>query len=254
MAKKRVSALSLNLRRTPEIRQNNVVASLPLATEVEADDTATGRFTEVEAVLVGSSLKGFVSSRFLRPPESAMKEKLLSEAVAQWFRFKQGKGKEHIAPFAGFVGEMWDSIGLDFDGRDTEVPWSAAFISFIVRRAGYAGFKFSAAHATYIVDGIEKRNANAAAAPFWGFKLSERRPQLGDMVCQWRKRRTTFANAVPTQRFPSHCDVVVEVKPKSIKTIGGNVSQSVSTKTFSLNANGFLKNKDRLFAVLANNR
>jgi hypothetical protein len=122
-----------------------------------------------------------------------------------------------------------------------------------VRNAGYQGFRFAAAHSRYIHDAIIKRQQDDVGAPFWGFRLSEHRPKLGDMVCQWRMVPRTFAEAARKDSFKSHCDVVVELRDTFVRAIGGNVGQSVAMKTFSLNDRGFLKNTNRVFAILRNN-
>jgi hypothetical protein len=142
---------------------------------------------------------------------------------------------------------------MDLDGKDKDVPWSAAFISFVVRNAGYQGFRFAAAHSRYIHDAIVKRQQGVAEAPFWGFRLSEHRPTLGDLVCQWRIDRRTFDDAAERDDFRSHCDVVVELKDTFVRAIGGNVRNSVAMKTYSLNLNGFLKNTGKVIAILRNN-
>ncbi len=148
---------------------------------------------------------------------------------------------------------MWQALGMDLDGKDRDQPWSAAFISFVVRNAGYQGFRFAAAHARYIHNAIVNQQQGAVAAPFWGFRLTEHRPKLGDLVCQWREIPRTFAEAAEKDSFKSHCDVVVELNDTFVRAIGGNVKQSVAMKTFSLNAGGFLKNANRVFAILRNN-
>jgi hypothetical protein len=48
--------------------------------------------------------------------------------------------------------------------------------------------------------------------------------------------------------------VVVEVGANTITTIGGNVSHSVSEKTFALKSDGTLKAENKLFAIMRNNR
>jgi hypothetical protein len=160
---------------------------------------------------------------------------------------------ENEDPFFLFIGEMWQALGADFDGKDRDVPWSAAFISFVVRNAGYQGFRFAAAHSRYIHDAIVKRRQGVAEAPFWGFRLSEHRPELGDLVCQWRIVSQTFDGAAIEESFKSHCDVVVELKDTFVRAIGGNVKESVFMKTYSLDSDGFLKNSKNVFAILRNN-
>lgn len=248
-----VDATSLNMRSGPEVMTGNIVASLPLAHRltVSGPINAAG-FQAATTVLGGQNLAGFVSAKHLREPASDAKERLMAEAVAQWLRFERGAGKENVGPFVGFVGEMWQSIGLVLNGRDRDQPWSAAFISFVVRRAGYTGFKFAAAHARYIHDSIVRRQAGQAS-PFWGFSLNEHKPQLGDLVCRWRLVRRTFDDAVARDDFKSHCDIVVQVKPDRVNTIGGNVGDSVSTTSYALDSRGFLSGADNVFAVLRNN-
>jgi hypothetical protein len=254
MAKMRVKTDGLNLRQTPKIQPGNIIRSLPLAQEVEVLTAPSGqKFVEVETQLDGSRLQGFVHSDFLRPPVSSRKEALLEEAVRQWIRFNRGDGKETASPFFRFVGEFWQELGLDLDGRDADQPWSAAFISFVARQAGYADFKFSAAHARYILDARKKRQDNATSAPFWLFRLGEHKPQLGDLVCLRRQAGITFDH-LPAEGFKSHCDLLVEVREKTVRALGGNVHNSVSLSTFSLTSDGFVKQEGRLFALMRNNR
>lgn len=208
---------------------------------------------EVTAKVNGASRQGFVAARLLRDPVSAPKERLMAAAVAEWVRFDKGAGKEHVDPYFKHVGEMWRAIGNNLDGRDRGVPWSAAFISWTVRQAGadYHGFRFAAAHARYIHDSIVKREAGTAS-PFWGFRLHQHKAELGDLVCQWRDSPTTYDDARTEDSFFSHCDVIVDVAPGSVRALGGNVGHSVGFKTYAINEAGFLKAENEVFAVLQN--
>lgn len=254
MPKMRVKTDGLNLRRTPRVEPNNIILSLPLSHEVEVVNAPPGQtFCEVRTSLNGSSHSGFVHAGFLREPLSRLKESLLNEAIKEWIRFKRGAGKEMNAPFFRFVGEYWQSIGHSLDGRDRDQPWSAAYISFVVRNANYTGFKFSPSHARYILDAMEKRQNNRTTAPFWLFRLNEHKPQLGDLVCLRRQNGVTFDN-LPPGGFKSHCDIVVEIRDQTIRALGGNVNESVSLSTFSLTSAGFLKEQGRLFAIMRNNK
>lgn len=249
----RVNTDNLNLRSSPEVIDGNVIATLPLCQEVSLiSSPANERFWEVETVVNGVTLRGFVSKRFLRAPLSSAREKLLKEAVNEWIFFERGQGKETEDPFFRRVGDYWQALNIDLDGTDTGVPWSAAFMSFIVRRAGYTGFKFSDSHDKYIVDAKKKRLAGTTNAPFWLFRLTEHKPKLGDIVCMWRLVPRTYDD-LPDD-FASHTDVVVEVTGDVIKTLGGNVSDSVNRKTFNLRNDGFLKAEQQLFAIMRNNR
>ena len=244
---------ALNLRSEPFQRPPNVIDKLPVGHEVNVvGDAREGTWNEVETTLDDRSLTGFVSARFLRLPGSSPSDALLRESGKESRRFQFGEGREEIDPFAGFVGEMWTALGLGFDGRD-DIPWSAAFISFVVRNAAYQGFAFSSSHSRYIHDAIVKRLSNDASSPFWGFRLNEHRPEIGDLTCQWRENEKTFDEAAEQEFFKSHCNVVVEVRPNTVRTIGGNLSNSVSLRSFHLDQNGFLEPERRLFAIMRNN-
>lgn len=255
MATKHVQSDALNLRSAPVVADGNIRATLDKGHAVNtiAAVDAAG-WVNVDTTVNGALKRGFVKAHLLRDPATAAKERLMAGAVAEWVRFDRGRGLEHVAPFHTFVGEMWRAIGMDLDGRDRDVPWSAAFISFITRRAGadYAGFKFAAAHARYIHDAITKREAGVAA-PFWGFRLNEHKVGLGDLVCQWRETEQTYDGARASDSFFSHCDVVVEVAQGSVRGLGGNNAQTVGFKTYAINADGFLKRENNVFAVLRNN-
>jgi hypothetical protein len=250
----KVKTDSLNLRRSPEIKDGNIIASLPLAQAVEVvDGNPANRFWEVTTIVNGSTLKGFVSAAFLRQPVSAAKEALISAAVKEWLRFDRGDKLEFEEPQYKYVGEYWSKIGLSLDGKDRDQPWSAAFISFVARAAGYNDFKFAPAHSTYVYDAVNKRKSNVNSAPFWGFKITEHKPQLGDLVCRWRENPITSIDSLPSGGFKSHCDIVVEIRDSEVRTLGGNVNQSVSITAYPLNSSGFLRPASNVYGVLRNN-
>lgn len=246
----------LNIRSEPKIADYTLITSLPLAHPVEVIEPGIeGAWSRVRALFRGQEIEGYVAERYLRDPLPPSKESLIAAAVRQWLRFHRGAGKETQSPYCSYVREMWQALGMDHDGRDTSVYWSAAFISFIVRNAGaaYDGFKFSARHSKYVHDAIVKKERNQAA-PFWGHRLDEYAPRLGDLIAQWRHNSRTYDEAKTQDNFPSHVDVVVRLTDSYAETIGGNVSNSVSMKeeVFPLDDNGFLKPVARAFAVLEN--
>jgi hypothetical protein len=251
----KVKTETLNLRKTAEIKDGNILAALPLAQSVEViTSNPTDRFWQVKTVLNGASLQGFVSAAFLRPLVSPPKEALISAAVTEWLRFDRGNKLEFEDPYFKYVGEYWSKIGLNLDGKNRDQPWSAAFISFATRTAGYTEFKFAPAHSTYVHDAVDKRKANVTTAPFWGFEVSEHKPQLGDLVCRSRDGVTIASMAsIPKGGFISHCDIVVEIRDSAVRTLGGNVNQSVSITAYSLDNNGFLKKANDVYGILKNN-
>lgn len=245
----------LNLRSKPTTNSSVLGQLLYGEPMIEHQSSDKPGWSKVKAKVKEGGLKeGFVSSIFLRDSVSEAKEKLMYNTMNEWKRFDYGKGEEHKDPYYKYVGEMWKSIGSTWDGQDRDVPWSAAFISYVVKNAGsaYSSFRFASAHARYIHDSIKKRNAGTSS-PFWGYRLSEKKPQLGDMVCAWRETKVDYDYASKHNAFKSHCDIIIEVKSGNVKAIGGNVSDSVNIKSFSLDSNGYLKDSNKVFALLKNN-
>ena len=253
-----VDAEALNFRSKPEVSPGTRRGVLHLCQPVEVlGDAGSPGWARLKAKIDGAEQEGFVSARFLRAPVTDAREALIAEAIREWLRFEKGLGREMEDPFAGFVGDMWQAIGFDLDGRDRDVPWSAAAISFMVRNAGkdfakYRGFRFAAAHARYVHDSIVKRETGDEAAPFWGFRLHERRPELGDMVCRWRETPRDFDDARASDSFKSHCDIIVRISPDEVFAIGGNVGHSVSITRYDKTASGFLADSNGVFAHLVN--
>ena len=134
-------------------------------------------------------------------------------------------------------------------------PWSAVFVSFVMRTAGAGpAFKYSAAHQSYIAAGRRNRLEGVASNPFWAYRATEVAPQVGDLICASRADSgATYDNIGDSQSRATHCDIVTEVRPGSLRVIGGNVNQNVDAKTIRTLPDGRLEldgNQARFFAVL----
>ena len=253
-----VDVEALNLRSAPEVTSDTWLGMLHLGQRVEVLGGA-GREGWVRIAVESGQPQpeGVVSQRFLRQPVADAREVLIAQAIHEWLRFEKGLGREFNDPFAGFVGEMWQRIGMDLDGRDRDVPWSAAAISFMVRNAGetvprYRRFRFAAAHARYIHDSISRRRAGDTDTPFWGHRLHELRPQLGDMVGRWRETERDYDDAIVSEHFKSHCDIIVRITTEQVFAIGGNVGHSVSITGYDKTEAGFLADRGNVFVHLVN--
>lgn len=253
-----VDVEGLNLRSSPQRLTHNRLAILHLGQPLESLGPAEAEgWSQVSAEIEGQHVEGFVASSFLRDPVSAAREALIGAGIHEWLRFEKGLGHETVAPFYRFVGEMWQAIGVNLDGRDADQPWSAAAMSFLVRQAAaqfprYRRFRFAAAHARFIHDSIARRLANDHETPFWGFRLHERRPQLGDLVCRWRELPVDFERALQRDDYKSHTDVIVQVGPDTVLALGGNVSNSIALTRYDKTGAGFLAGTNNVFALLAN--
>jgi hypothetical protein len=147
----------------------------------------------------------------------------------------------------------WRSAALD-------TPWSAAFVSYVLKQAGVSAnaFAFSNAHRAYIYDAFAADRAEAKdetvdhlyrACPVLATRL-----RAGDLVCDHRE--TAFADvSEPAMRErilaeladpagtrsvrKTHCEIVAYVDRRARKayTIGGNVLEGVSVRTLPLRRN-----------------
>ncbi|NMG76236.1 DUF2272 domain-containing protein [Aromatoleum diolicum] len=263
MSVKFVDFEALNLRSKAVLAPATRIGILHLGQQVEElEPDIQGDWVKIKAEVDGVQAEGVVKSvidgkRSLRDPASASREALVGEAIKEWLRFEKGQGLEHHAPFFDFVGEMWRAIGLDLDGKDRDTPWSAAAISFMVRNAAerfpkYAKFKFAASHSRYMHASIVKRNAGDMDVPFWGFRLHEKRPEIGDIVGRWRETPRDFDDAETSDSFKSHTDIIVSVDSDSVLAIGGNVRQSVSISRYDKTGAGFLAATNGVFMHMVN--
>jgi lysozyme family protein len=153
------------------------------------------------------------------------------------------------------IGTYWRGVGdPNSDGR-TDKPWSAAFISFVVKGCGAASkFRESAQHSVYISQAIRDFNDKADVA-YWCQRLTDHKPKAGDIIC-WAREAGVDYDHQKNGDYSGHSDVVVEVRDKEIDVIGGNVGNSVTKRTFALDANGLVKGGtfqgELLFAIMEN--
>lgn len=164
--------------------------------------------------------------------------------------------KENEEGYYQRVGKYWsDGVGNhELTGKNTDVPWSAAFISYVMRKAGMGSrFAYSPVHSTYIRKAIKARRDQDGKAPFWGYRTSEYAPRVGDMIANSRQDGVDYDRQ--PDRYKSHCNIVVAVRSGEIDVIGGNLFDSVRMYTLATDSKGLLKTKDKprfAFCILAN--
>ena len=142
--------------------------------------------------------------------------------------------KEGDDPLKSRIQNMyWPAGNKPSTTSTTEVPWSAAFISFC---ADGSGLNNSSAHQTYMKAAKNNRDsangdANAlnriARNKYVAFLPSEKEPSVGDIVCKPRDSGDGFDNIGPT----NHCDIYVG----NNDCIGGNLSDTVGKNRYSAN-------------------
>lgn len=260
MADMIVDVESLNFRSAPENAPDTLRGQVFLGQRLaEVEDSGVDGWVSCRGEVDGREEAGFVKREFLRKPLSRSREALAASVHREWVRFRRGTGLEHVAPFAGFVGEMWQKVGLNLDGTDRDQPWSAAAVSFMVRNAGrkYGKFRFAASHSRYIHHAIRAREAEDRSVPFWGFRLNEAKPRVGDIIC---KDNPDFAPAVnydvarELDSYRSHCDIIMKIDSgrQRVLAIGGNVSHSVNIAIYDLAPGDLLAGTNHVFALLRN--
>lgn len=133
-------------------------------------------------------------------------------------------------------------------GFVVDVPWSAAFISWLMRRAAVPGFSGSASHADYVRSALR----NPEAGPYRAMSPTSTRPRVGDLLCYVRSPSRIFGwDGLALELnsggggLPMHCDAVVAVNPGGdglAYLVGGNVLDGVTMRLLRLDRNGMLGN------------
>jgi hypothetical protein len=138
-----------------------------------------------------------------------------------------------------------------------DTPWSAAFISYVIRQSGVAdkAFRFANAHRVYIYDAFATSAAeltNGAGGQLYrACPITTTRPRVGDLICN--QREPAFANAsdeAVRERIRAelgggtearsirrtHCEVVayIDAPARKMYVIGGNVLQAVTATKLNL--------------------
>lgn len=183
---------------------------------------------------------------------SSFKKRIIDNSIREWEKW--GKPMRDVSGnfdkgsrecdniYRDRVGEYWrKGANKNLDGC-SDVPWSSAFISFIMKKSG-AGkdFVYTSGHNKYIRTFVQNRKTNNKS-PFKAYRLNEKPVALGDLVCYSRESGVDY----DTERsYKSHCDIVVDVdkRKKKIEVIGGNVSDGVTKRVLTINKEGYLNDR-----------
>jgi len=186
-------------------------------------------------------------------PGSNLKQQLIRAVLYEHFRWNTPVSyRENDSLMLDIMKAYWANLGQQVTSRQLQDslweemhPWSAAFISWVMRRAG-AGDYFSYApnHATYIV--AARNNVGEENAVFKAYDVKDSNaawPQPGDLLCKNRDGKTYTLNTI-SKNCISHCDVVIESDSihRTVTTIGGNVNNRVAKRIVFLDEKGFVDN------------
>lgn len=197
-------------------------------------------------------------------------EKAVHEALAEWDYFGRNTQNqngqtthsghtEQQDPYYLRIRDYWNIVGESYTGRDTDQYWSAVFISYVMSAAGAGSkFKYNAQHSRFIYRAILDRQDGNSNCAYWAFRLDERRPAIGDIVCWYRGDDLSDVDYEHQLNgdYPGHTDIIVAVDHDSVDVIGGNVSNSVTRRKLPLDNGGHLvplqRGGEKLFAFMAN--
>lgn len=199
-------------------------------------------------------------------PAAQLCDAIARTAENEFNRWRPGGGAplQETDPAASPILQAYyrDGVGVTVSASDLQSaafqgthPWSAVFVSWIMRTAGAGNaFAYSRAHQTYIRAARRNRLTANLANPFWAFPVTDVVPQVGDLVCASRANSgATYENIGDPQFRATHCDVVTAVNPGELRTIGGNVNQAVRAKRVRIAADGRLAldgNQSLFFALV----
>ncbi|CAM4161581.1 DUF2272 domain-containing protein [Stenotrophomonas lactitubi] len=128
-------------------------------------------------------------------------------------------------------------------------PWSAAFISWVMVRAGVPGFNSSPRHIDYIRAAYQ---AGPSGVPYRLVDPATAKPAPGDLLCFLRDRSSTLSYSGLVQalgngsvgHWKSHCEVVVAANlggDQTLYLVGGNVMNTVAMRLLQLDRTGMIK-------------
>ena len=190
-------------------------------------------------------------------PGATLRQNIVKVAQAELARWNFGQIDESDPKMRPVLEAYWRATPTGVPTSSnwwSNVAWSAAFISWVMKTAGAgSNFRYSSAHTDYVGEAKRNRLANNSN-PFKAYRLTEVAPRPGDLVCVERQDANgnwsgvTYDNVDQGFRA-SHCDVVVKVQPGQLITVGGNVSNSVSDTSVSINSVGRVI-QSRYYAVV----
>lgn len=195
---------------------------------------------------------------------SPLKQTILSLAQREWEFFgrqtvffdgelesipRVGRWEDDEEAYAVRVNWYWRAVDKPrYTGNDCKQPWSAAFVSWVMREAGIPADRFpsSDSHWGYLTQ-LMAAAGNDPDVAFLPHGITEYRPRPGDLICA--TRGSSDAPPPPGQtpwlvlleHRKLHCDIVVEREGDALASIGGNVRNSVSKTIQKLDKDGYVR-------------
>lgn len=175
-----------------------------------------------------------------------LRDRIQLVAHGELLFWRGGKRQERDPVVSARLRQYWLSVGVDRPERDmqstefqSEYPWSAAFVSWVMMRAGAGDkFEYAAAHWRYTA-AAKKNREEKLDSPFYAYRPKEKKLEPASVVVKRRSTSTaTYENV--QLGHPTHGDIVVGFDGDEVLTIGGNVSNSVRITKFAIDASKYI--------------
>src|SRR3989338_8962230 len=163
-------------------------------------------------------------------------------ALQEEERWRTGRWTESSQEGLYYItNRYWPATGYS-RRYSSSFAWSAAFISYVIKNAGYTEFPGATYHLTYF-DNV-KKNEYPICQTYPKSQINQ--IKVGDIICQCRDTSCPLDyNNLPTTG-PSHCDIVVGKNTDgSLQVIGGNLDNKV------LKQNNYNKNNPNIFGFIS---
>lgn len=251
----RIDSSEANLRATPSTAQAPL-ARLPVGHLVVALAEAEGNWRRCRTEIDDSILEGFINVSLLRSEITPEVDRLVELAGAEYKRFLFGTRHETHPQSMNRIKEYW--LSFSTSAQPVSEPWSAAFISFIVKNTHLGkSFTFSGRHTDYLSDSKRAKLTSDSSRAYWAVRLNERRLEVGDLVAAFRTGGDCGSTVRTYDSLPgdfcSHSDIVVAIRRGEAITIGGNVGNTVKVKKVPLTATGHTAEGSKRIAIMARN-
>lgn len=189
---------------------------------------------------------------------NTLRDRIVQIALQERKRWRDGALKEWDVAARSILVDYWlTGVGMPASDAarfaDNLYAWSAAFICWVLRKAGAGNnFAYSSYHSTYIAAAYKNAQQQSANA-FKAYSTEQTAPRLGDLICTTYSsngvRPPAELSQVRANTGGYHCDIVVLSALGKLTVIGGNLSDSVGLKIVSIDTAGKVTDP-AYFAVL----
>jgi peptidoglycan hydrolase-like protein with peptidoglycan-binding domain len=161
---------------------------------------------------------------------ATLKNNIVAIALGEWNRWDNGKRTEYENDMLKLIAGYYKTgIGSLPEKEKFPGSWSAAFISYVMRKAGSGkSFPYSSNHSIYSYRAKNNRIANIVGS-FMAYHISELKPQLGDIIVYPRDSNLSY-DTLSKEGKKGHGDIIVEINTNGVYVVGGNVGNSTSGK------------------------